>query len=334
MSNKKDKLIALVAAIVFHALLLLLLAFLTIHKAKIDKEREDGVPVLLGQVEDAAGEDMGGLLVDAGEAEEDVDGAGEHEPEEESVPVAPVPHKSQPKIEEHKPAKREDVAQPEKKSDAKPVITQDKEKSVTAEEAARKKAAEEAAHKKAAEDAARKKAAEEAAHKKAAEEAARKKAAEEAARKKAAEEAARKKAAEEAAKAAVNNRVAGAFGSGGNKGDSGNTSGKGNQGSATGNSNVGSSTGQGGLGTGTTARVGNRTVVYLARPAYADSQSEGTVIVAIRVDAAGKVISASVTRSTTSSALKSAAVAAAKQSKFSEGNAVESGTITYRFKLK
>ena len=299
MSNKKDKLIALVAAIVFHALLLLLLAFLTIHKAKIDKEREDGVPVLLGQVEDAAGEDMGGLPVDAGEAEEDVDGAGEHEPEVESVPVAPAHHKSQPKIEEHKPAKREDVAQPKKKSDAKPVITQDKEKSVTAEEAARKKAAEDAARKKAAEDAAR------------------------------------KKAAEDAAKAAANNRVAGAFGSGGNKGDSGNTSGKGNQGSATGDSNVGSSTGHGGLGTGTTARVGNRTVVYLAKPAYADSQSEGTVIVAIRVDAAGKVISASVTRSTTSSsALKSAAVAAAKQSKFSEGNAVESGTITYRFKLK
>ena len=299
MSNKKDKLIALVAAIVFHALLLLLLAFLTIHKAKIDKEREDGVPVLLGQVEDAAGEDMGGLPVDAGEAEEDVDGAGEHEPEVESVPVAPAPHKSQPKIEEHKPAKREDVAQPKKKSDAKPVITQDKEKSVTAEDAARRKAAEDAARKKAAEDAAR------------------------------------KKAAEEAAKAAANNRVAGAFGSGGNKGDSGNTSGKGNQGSATGDSNVGSSTGHGGLGTGTTARVGNRTVVYLTKPAYADSQSEGTVIVAIRVDAAGKVISASVTRSTTSSsALKSAAVAAAKQSKFSEGNAVESGTITYRFKLK
>ena len=308
MSNKKDKLIALVAAIVFHALLLLLLAFLTIHKAKIDKEREDGVPVLLGQVEDAAGEDMGGLPVDAGEAEEDVDGAGEHEPEVESVPVAPAPHKSQPKIEEHKPAKREDVAQPKKKSDAKPVITQDKEKSVTAEDAARRKAAEDAA---------------------------RRKAAEEAARKKAAEDAARKKAAEDAAKAAANNRVAGAFGSGGNKGDSGNTSGKGNQGSATGDSNVGSSTGHGGLGTGTTARVGNRTVVYLAKPAYADSQSEGTVIVAIRVDAAGKVISASVTRSTTSSsALKSAAVAAAKQSKFSEGNAVESGTITYRFKLK
>ena len=326
MSNKKDKLIALVAAIVFHALLLLLLAFLTIHKAKIDKEREDGVPVLLGQVEDAAGEDMGGLPVDAGEAEEDVDGAGEHEPEVESVPVAPAHHKSQPKIEEHKPAKREDVAQPKKKSDAKPVITQDKEKSVTAEEAARKKAAE---------DAARRKTAEETARKKAAEDAARRKAAEDAARKKAAEDAARKKAAEDAAKAAANNRVAGAFGSGGNKGDSGNTSGKGNQGSATGDSNVGSSTGHGGLGTGTTARVGNRTVVYLAKPAYADSQSEGTVIVAIRVDAAGKVISASVTRSTTSSsALKSAAVAAAKQSKFSEGNAVESGTITYRFKLK
>ena len=91
----------------------------------------------------------------------------------------------------------------------------------------------------------------------------------------------------------------------------------------------------GGLGTGTTASVGSRTVVYLAKPAYADPQSEGTVVVAIQVDASGKVISASVTQSTTSSAaLKSAALAAARQSKFSEGTAVEKGSITYRFKLR
>jgi TonB family protein len=89
------------------------------------------------------------------------------------------------------------------------------------------------------------------------------------------------------------------------------------------------------LGTGTSAKVGNRTVVYLAKPNYADPNSEGTVLVSIQVSASGAVISANVTSSTTSStALKNAAVAAAKQSRFSEGDRTESGTITYRFKLR
>ena len=90
----------------------------------------------------------------------------------------------------------------------------------------------------------------------------------------------------------------------------------------------------GGLGTGTSAKVGSRLAVYLAKPSY-DSNSEGTVTVSIQVSASGAVISATVIRSTTSSAtLKNAAVAAAKQSKFSEGDRTENGTITYRFKLQ
>ena len=129
--------------------------------------------------------------------------------------------------------------------------------------------------------------------------------------------------------------MAGAFGNAGNKGSSGNTKGNGAQGSPTGNSNTGATSGTGGLGTGTSAHVGNRLVVYLAKPNYADPNSEGTVVVSIQVSATGAVVSATVTSSTTSSAaLKNAAIAAAKQSKFSDGDRTESGTITYRFKLK
>lgn len=303
MKNKKDKIKAGAATVLVHLLLALLLAFLTLSVVEPDKQDEDGVPVLLGQVEDAAGEDLSGLPAsdeDVPEMEESAE-----EPVEETTPEMPIP---------------EPAPVPEPKPEAEPLITQDTERSIAAQ-----RAAEEAARKKAAEEAARR----------AAEEAARKKAAEEAARR-AAEEAARKKAAEEAAKrAAANNRVAGAFGSAGNKGSSGNSTGNGNQGSPDGNSNAGQVNGVGGLGTGPSAKVNNRTVVYLAKPQYADPNSEGTVLVSIQVSATGAVIKASVTSSTTSSAaLKNAAVAAAKQSKFSEGESIENGTITYRFKLQ
>lgn len=303
MKNKKDKIKAGAATVLVHLLLALLLAFLTLSVAEPDKQDEDGVPVLLGQVEDAAGEDLSGLPAsneDVPEMEESAE-----EPVEETTPEMPIP---------------EPAPVPEPKPEAEPLITQDTERSIAAQ-----RAAEEATRKKAAEEAARR----------VAEEAARKKAAEEAAQR-AAEEAARKKAAEEAAKrAAANNRVAGAFGSAGNKGSSGNTDGNGNQGSPGGNSNAGQVNGVGGLGTGPSAKVNNRTAVYLARPQYADPNSEGTVLVSIQVSATGAVIKASVTSSTTSSAaLKNAAVAAAKQSKFSEGESIENGTITYRFKLQ
>ena len=307
MKNKKDKIKAGAATVLVHLLLALLLAFLTLSVAEPDKQDEDGVPVLLGQVEDAAGEDLSGLPAsdeDVPEMEESAE-----EPVEETTPEMPIP---------------EPAPVPEPKPEAEPLITQDTERSIAAQ-----RAAEEAVRKKAAEEAAQR-AAEEAARKKAAEEAARR------AARRAAEEAARKKAAEEAAKrAAANNRVAGAFGSAGNKGSSGNSTGNGNQGSPDGNSNAGQVNGVGGLGTGPSAKVNNRTAVYLAKPQYADPNSEGTVLVSIQVSATGAVIKASVTSSTTSSAaLKNAAVAAAKQSKFSEGESIENGTITYRFKLQ
>ena len=285
MKEKKDKITAGVVTIIFHALLIILLAFLTLSAAEIDEDREDGVPVMLGIVEDAGGMDNGGLPAES-VAEAETDEADEAEEAEETevppVPVAPAPQPA-PKA-EPKPA-----PQPTSKPAAKPLITQEDERSIAAEEA----------------------------------------------RKKAAEEAARKKAAEDAARAAANNRVAGAFGSGGKAGNSGNTTGDGAQGSPDGNSNAGKPAGNGGLGTGLTASVSNRTVVYLAKPNYADQQSEGVVVVSIKVSEGGTVVSASIMSSTTSSAaLKNAALSAAKQSRFSEGDKVESGSITYRFKLR
>ena len=298
--NKKKNIKAGLITIIVHILLFIILALLSITAAERDKHLdEDGVPVLLGMAEDAGGEDLGGLPSDVADNETEETDEGDVE----EVPIAPSPT-PQP------------VPKPDPKPAPKPVITQNTEKSITAEEA-------------------KKKAEEEATKKKAEEEAARKRAAEEAAKKRAEEEAARKKAAEEKAAAAANNRVTGAFGNASNKSSSGNTTGNGSQGSPNGNSNVGATTGTGGLGTGTSAKVGNRTVVYLAKPTYADSNSEGTVVVSIQVNPSGAVVIANVTSSTTSSAaLKNAAIAAAKQSKFSEGTTTESGTITYRFKLQ
>lgn len=157
---------------------------------------------------------------------------------------------------------------------------------------------------------------------------------EEEARRKAAEEAARKKAeAEAAAKAAVNNKVAGAFGNSKNKGSSGNGSGDGSQGSPTGNANFGATSGVG--GTGTAGYAGNRALKYLAKPAYNDATSEGTIVVEIVVNEAGKVTSAIVKSNTTNSAaLRNAALTAARQSTFTAGTALDNGTITYKFKQR
>ena len=64
-SSKKDKVKAGVISILVHVAIALLLAILTLSVAQPDKEKEDGVPVLLGMVEDAGGEDLGGLPADA-----------------------------------------------------------------------------------------------------------------------------------------------------------------------------------------------------------------------------------------------------------------------------
>ena len=103
---------------------------------------------------------------------------------------------------------------------------------------------------------------------------------------------------------------------------------------STGNSNSGAKSGVG--GTGVNAVVGSRTPKFLQVPEYKDPTSEGTVVVAIVVNSRGVVTSATIKSSTTtSSLLRNAAVAAARRSTFSASdNNNESGTITYRFKLR
>ena len=140
-SPKKDKVKAGVISLLVHVALVLLLAILTLSVAHPDKDKEDGVPVLLGNVEDAGGEDLGGLPADASDTPDAVDqpDASETPEEADPVPVAPPPAPAKP------------TPAPKPQPAAKPLITQDQEKSIAAEEA-KKKAAEEA-KKKAAEEA-------------------------------------------------------------------------------------------------------------------------------------------------------------------------------------
>ncbi len=131
MNKKKQRIISAVVTFVFHMLLFLLLFFLTLDVAKKDEDRiEDGVPVMLGELEDAGGMDMGGFPTP--------DGA------EASEPVAP------------------DAAT----SPDEPLVTQESEPSISVDDAKAKaekakKAAEEEARRKAEAEAARKKAEEE-----------------------------------------------------------------------------------------------------------------------------------------------------------------------------
>jgi len=72
----------------------------------------------------------------------------------------------------------------------------------------------------------------------------------------------------------------------------------------------------------------------LSKPSY-NSNSEGTVVVSIRVDSNGNVVSATKGAGTNTSdqALIQAACDAAKKAKFTGGDGVAVGTITYVFKL-
>lgn len=145
--------------------------------------------------------------------------------------------------------------------------------------------------------------------------------------------------AEEARKAEeARNKVAGAFGSSAaqaNKGDA--TQGEGKQGSITGNSETGNLTGEGGYGS---YDMGGRSIEgALPRPQSITTNDYGTIVVAIVVDPAGKVISArAVIKGTEGTAfnnleLRSAAEKAASIATFKSISGVEnqSGTITYRF---
>lgn len=294
MTDKKRRFTSAVVTVILHLAVLILMMFITL-KISADRELEDGVPVLLGNVEDAAGEDLGGIPDDAAE---ETDAAEEESVDETSVEDVPEPKETV------KPAQSSSTSQ----------ITQENERSIAAERAkaeAAEKARREAEAKRKAELEAKAEAAEKA-------------------RKEA--EAKRKAEAEAKAKANVNSRVSGAFGKNGN--NSGNTQGSGNQGSPTGNSNTGNVNGVGGTGN-ASANVGSRTVKVLAKPNYSDRTSEGTVIVSITVNAQGRVIQAAIKSSTTTSPrLQQSALSAARNSTFSIGESNENGTITYVFKQK
>lgn len=296
MTDKKRRFTSAVVTVILHLAVLILMMFITL-KISADRELEDGVPVLLGNVEDAAGEDLGGIPDDAAE---ETDAAEEESVDETSVEDVPEPKETV------KPAQSSSTSQ----------ITQENELSIAAE-----RAKAEAAEKARREAEAKRKAELEAKAKAEAAEKARREA-----------EAKLKAEAEAKAKANVNSRVSGAFGKNGN--NSGNTQGSGNQGSPTGNSNTGNVNGVGGTGN-ASANVGSRTVKVLAKPNYSDRTSEGTVIVSITVNAQGRVIQAAIKSSTTTSPqLQQSALSAARNSTFSIGESNENGTITYVFKQK
>lgn len=98
-----------------------------------------------------------------------------------------------------------------------------------------------------------------------------------------------------------------------------------------------------GTGTGTEGisfdLAGRRAIGSLPRPAYNSNNAQGIVVVEITVDAQGRVQSALFRpqgSTTQDAALMDAALRAARQARFtpSEANAVQTGTITYVFKLR
>ena len=132
-------------------------------------------------------------------------------------------------------------------------------------------------------------------------------------------EEAKKKAQEEAAKKAQ---------SAGNVFGSGDTS----------SGNAGKVFGSGGIGTGNSYNMNGRSIVgRIAEPAYTRNV-EGVIVVFIEVNAAGTVISAYAGAAGTTIGditMRRDAEIAAKKTKFNRisGNAIQTGTITYRYKL-
>ena len=145
----------------------------------------------------------------------------------------------------------------------------------------------------------------------------------------------------------TNNLVGNAFGNGSGEGK-GSGTGKGNgngSGEGTGNGKgsgntfgdtfQGNPAGLGRSGGNSWSLNGRSLVGTLATPSYT-SNVEGKVTVSIRVDANGKVTSASVSSPTTISdaQTRNEALSAARSTRFSGGSGVSVGTITYNFKLR
>lgn len=115
------------------------------------------------------------------------------------------------------------------------------------------------------------------------------------------------------------------------------SSGSGNQGSIVGDISSINTKG-GGQGYGNFSLSGRSINGSLPLPVYS-IQEEGIVVVQIIVNPKGNVVSASISlqgTNTDNSALRSAALNAAKQAKFNtiQGNQNQSGTITYQYRLR
>ncbi len=121
-------------------------------------------------------------------------------------------------------------------------------------------------------------------------------------------------------------KLGGVFGSNQGSDGSGNTRGDGRQGNPV---------GQGSSGGNSWSLNGRSLNGRLAEPVH-NTNVEGRVVVVIRVNAAGRVISTSVGPGTTISdvSVRNAAIKAAQQARFTAGTGEVSGTITYNFKLR
>ena len=106
------------------------------------------------------------------------------------------------------------------------------------------------------------------------------------------------------------------------------------QGTGEGSGKAGNPVGQGSQG-GNSWEVGGRSLTgKLAQPSYSGKE-EGRIVVNIRVDKSGKVVSANIGAGTTitSEEMRNSAIKAAMKNTFSSGDTPAEGTITYNFKL-
>lgn len=123
----------------------------------------------------------------------------------------------------------------------------------------------------------------------------------------------------------ANNTMSGLFGNSNSTG-TGNTSG---------NTQQGNPLGSGTSGGNSWSLNGRSLSGRLVNPSY-DKDVEGKITVNIRVDANGNVISASIGSPTNISdaSTRNAAITAAKSTRFTSGNGIAAGSITYNFNLK
>ena len=137
------------------------------------------------------------------------------------------------------------------------------------------------------------------------------------------------------------NAVNGLFGNngatGGGKGGSGSGTGTGKgTGSGSGNGVQGNPAGKGAIGVGYDLKLGNRN--YYGRPAKPNypKDVEGKITVNIRVNESGTVTGATIGSPTTisDSEMRRDAISAANKTRFTAGKSIETGSITYNYKLE